>query len=246
MKISKSWLWALCCSFLLFWSCAEPDPMIDEEALLSADLTLFSDDLKVDDLLQEGAPRKFKKAVGTILQHPWGKKLCQNITKMDVPLIQFEPYLDENGEIVKEPTMLLYAGNGKIYYTGAALNDDYNDELLFHEFFHMYQTGKFVIKCINNEVEAYLAQCFYALSLDRPLWIIDKEFTDMIVELASCVDFYTGYLLPEVTMEQFKEKYNAALGYLRDIFIYNGEGWFENANMDYNNPFPKLMSLIRN
>ena len=128
MRANKSWLWALFCSVLLFWSCAEPDPMLDEEALLSADLTLLADDLKVDDLLQEGAPRKFKKAVGTILQHPWGKKLCQNIAKMDVPLIQFEPYLDKNGEIVKEPSMLLYAGNGKIYYTYAALNSENNDE----------------------------------------------------------------------------------------------------------------------
>lgn len=246
MKTSKSWFWALFCSVLLFWSCAEPDPMLDEEALLSADLTLLADDLKVDDLLQEGAPRKFKKAVGTILQHPWGKKLCQNIAKMDVPLIQFEPYLDKNGEIVKEPSMLLYAGNGKIYYTYAALNSENNDALLFHEFFHIYQTGKLVIKSRNNEVEAYLAQCLYALSLDRSLWIIDEKFTERIVMLASCIDFYTGYLSSGVTMEQFKEKYDATLEYLRNMSMYNGEGWFEDANMNYNNPFPKLMSIIRN
>ena len=47
-------------------------------------------------------------------------------------------------------------------------------------------------------------------------------------------------------MEQFKEKYDATLEYLRNMSMYNGEGWFEDANMNYNNPFPKLMSIIRN
>ena len=96
MRANKSWLWALFCSILLFWSCAEPDPMLDEEALLSADLTLLSDDLKVSDLLMEGAPEEFQAAVGRIINHPWGKKVCQYIAKPK-PFIHFEAYLDENG-----------------------------------------------------------------------------------------------------------------------------------------------------
>ena len=245
MRANKSWLWALFCSILLFWSCAEPDPMLDEEALLSADLTLLSDDLKVSDLLMEGAPEEFQAAVGRIINHPWGKKVCQYIAKPK-PFIHFEAYLDENGEIVRTPLMLLYAGQGRILYTFAALTSDNNDDLLFHEFFHMYQTNEVVITSRNNEVEAYVAQYLYAKSQNRTPWIINGRFTEIIQRLASYINIYTGYFNSGFDLEQFKKDYDAALEFLREISIYNGEGWFENKDMDYTNPFPKLMSLMRN
>lgn len=242
LKMNHSRFWSVFCAILFLGSCAEPELTLDKEFLSFSESSVFSNDLTVDDLLKDGAPKEFRAAVATMLNNPLGKKVCQFIKKSE-PFIYFVPYLDENGEILREPAMLLYAGYGKIYYTAAALGDD---GLLFHEFFHMYQTGEIVVKCRNNEVEAYLAQYFYLKQINRVPWIIDEDFTRLIVKLASYIDPYTGYAPAGADMEQFKTDYNAALDYLRNMPMYSGEGWFEDINMLYNNPFPRLRSLLIN
>ena len=54
-----------------------------------------------------------------------------------------------------------YGERGKIGYTQAALINEYKDELLFHEFFHVFQyAGKEPALNRSDELEAYLAQYF--------------------------------------------------------------------------------------
>ena len=58
--------------------------------------------------------------------------------------------MDEAGE-------MRYYGMGVIGYNRNALRLKTNEELLFHEFFHVFQTGDLKPqKSRNNELEAYI------------------------------------------------------------------------------------------
>ena len=251
MRANKSWLWALFCSILLFWSCAEPDSMLDEEALLSADLTLLSDDLKVSDLLIEGAPEEFQKATGRMLQNGMGEKLLQSIKSISPqkPFISFWAIVDQNGEIIRTYEEVGYLGNGMIAYTYLALKNDYNDELLFQEYFHIYQYGQLVAvkKNRNAEIEAYMAQYIYAKSKgdkSNHAYLLDPTFDFIIRRLALYIDHNTGYFLSSADIDQFCREYNAALDYLAITSKYSGEEWeSEPINRD-TIPFPNLMRLL--
>lgn len=55
------------------------------------------------------------------------------------PFIFFKMLFDEDGNPDLNRAYMGYAGSGKIYYNYMALFHEYNDELLFHEFFHIFQ-----------------------------------------------------------------------------------------------------------
>lgn len=202
LKMNNTWLWSLFCAILLLGSCAESELTLDEEMLSFSEATVLGDDLKVSDLLMDGAPEEFQKAVATMLQNGVGRKLLQQVKAKFVKdiRIQFKPFLDSNGEIVREPAIMKYAGNGVMYYTLAALKHKHSDELLFHEFFHIFQVGELLIKSRNNEVEAYVAQCIYAQSkgTGAPGGVISKYFSELIQILANCIDIQTGYFRADV------------------------------------------------
>ena len=242
MRSNKSWLWALFCSILLFWSCAEPNPILDEEALLSADLTLLSDDLKVDDLLMEGAPEEFQAATATILQNGMGNRLLRFVSGyLHEGLIQFRSF-----STIRPEAQMGYAGRGIIFYNTNALKHGCNDELLFHEFFHLYQNKNMPpVKNRANEIEAYIAQWLYSRNKGSSSYatLIDGVFTKIIMDLANYIDPSTGYFKSGIDRDEFNKLYMTALNYLEIYPDYYGDEWTSDwSPTEY--PFPNLLKLL--
>ena len=161
------------------------------------------------------------------------------------PFVHFEVILDKDGNPEMSYIGMNYGERGKIGYTQAALINEYKDELLFHEFFHVFQyAGKEPALNRSDELEAYLAQYFYASSREDSAWVIDKKFTERIMELASYIDVSTGYLRKGVDYEEFYNVYTSALDYLDGHPNYSGDGWTSGRVEAGLYPFQKLAKLL--
>ena len=221
-----------------------------QEMTFTNSRSLSSEEVNVDDLLVTGSPQEFRDATGRILRTSMGKKMLQAIKLKNPngPFIRFYPILDSNGHLVMTSMEMGYAANGMIYYTGAVLESKYNDELLFHEFFHIYQYGKIVAikKSRNAELEAYLAQYIYTDgkngSGNAPL--LNRMFTLIIGKLASYIDKNTGDFKTSVDIDEFCKLYNEALNYLEVHPKYFGSDWSSVPINRYSKPFPNLIKLL--
>ena len=111
---------------VFFWSCAESDLRLEEEQLVISELNLLAGKLKVSDLLVEnGIGNRLLKFVYALSPNK--------------PFVHFEVILDKDGNPEMSYIGMNYGERGKIGYTQAALINEYKDELLFHEFFHVFQ-----------------------------------------------------------------------------------------------------------
>ena len=128
------------------------------------------------------------------------------------------------------------------------VNNDCKDELLFHEFFHVFQNGieRPPRKSVNNELEACLAQYLYSDSKSSSYFavVIDRDFRPILVALASCIDKRTGYLKEGISYDEFHEKYVAALDFIAKTPPYNGSDWMRDQAGYNEHPFPKLVQLL--
>lgn len=243
------------CKFVLLlvvvvscWNCAESELGIEEEMLPDAELYLFPRDVKVTDLLEQGYLDAWGNATFTILSNDIGNKLLRYVKALSPnrAFIRFEAIPGEDGlpDMTKET--MTYAGYGLIRYTGKVLRNGCKDELLFHEFFHVFQNGLDAPprKSVNNELEACLAQYFYSdsKSSDSFAVVIDPKFRPKLVALASCIDSRTGYL--KVSCDEFYMKYVEALNFIADTPPYNGSGWIRDQAGYNEQPFPKLFQLL--
>lgn len=238
-------LFIACC-----WSCSSLEVGIEEETLPDAELNLFSETVKVSDLLADNSPKEFKQAAGRILSNALGEKLLLKVKYIpDRPLISFFPIEDANGNLDREsPGELRYYGGGRIGYNYNILQDPNNDELLFHEFFHFFQNGNsFPNRNLNNEVEAYVAQYLYARSKsgNKVRNIINITFTKIIEKLADDIDKSTGNLSVKADLDKFYKNYQAALDHITMFNAYKDEGWFR-ENIDRTKyPFPNIQRLLK-
>lgn len=238
-------------SIFIIWGCEDSSLIPEQDIFFPLGQSRSSDDVKISDLLVDESPQEFKNAAARILQNGMGKVLMQAIKKKypDGPFIRFLLILDEYGNPKVEPEEMGYAANGLIAYTVSALRSDYNDILLFHEFFHIYQYGKFVLtgKSRNAEIEAYLAQYLYTKkkSNQESGWLLDITFTTMIRVLATFIDERTGYLKKDADIDKFYTSYNGALAYLEMHPKYSGSNWYSTPVDLHTLPFPSIVEILK-
>ena len=245
------------CKFILLfvllvscWNCAEPELGFEEKVLPDAELNFLPENIRVMDLLAPGYLDAWGDATFTILNNSIGNKLLRYVKALSPnrAFIRFEAIPGEDGLPDMSKEEMAYAGSGLIRYTGKVLNNDCKDELLFHEFFHVFQNGieRPPRKSVNNELEACLAQYLYSDSKSSSYFavVIDRDFRPILVALASCVDKRTGYLKEGISYDEFHEKYVAALDFIAKTPPYNGSDWMRDQAGYNEHPFPKLVQLL--
>ncbi|WP_065219393.1 MULTISPECIES: hypothetical protein [Butyricimonas] len=231
----------------LLGSCAESGLDFDNELLSISELGILPEEVKVDDLLVENSLDEWKVATAKVLNNGIGKRLLQFVKNLSPrkAFIHFVPIVDKDGNLDRSSIRMTYGAGGQIGYTYLALTNAYNDELLFHEFFHVYQyAGRAPTHNRSDEVEAYLAQYLYAQSRGYVPWVIDKKFTEIMTRLVSCIDASSGYLRDKVDYEQFYSVYVEALGFLGDLPWYRGDDWTSGAVEYGSYPFQRLLNLL--
>lgn len=229
-------------SLYLLYSCSSGFEDIvfgEEEFPMASRSYLFDDEIDIE--IADGTPLELRLAVGAISKHDIGKVLLRKIKGFNT-VIYFSIYLDDEGN-PKDGVQMGYGGSGKIYYTSLTLQYKYTDELVFHEFFHLYQnTNNSPRKTLNNEIEAYMAQYLYAKSKGGhySAVLLDGSFDKLIREMASYIDEDTGVLRPGIDYSNFLEKYNEAMNYLA-----NHPSYASYERLDYCG-FPALAKLLSN
>ena len=138
------------CKFILLfvllvscWNCAEPELGFEEKVLPDAELNFLPENIRVMDLLAPGYLDAWGDATFTILNNSIGNKLLRYVKALSPnrAFIRFEAIPGEDGLPDMSKEEMAYAGSGLIRYTGKVLNNYCKDELLFHEFFHVFQNG---------------------------------------------------------------------------------------------------------
>ena len=232
--------------FIIFcWGCSNMEVGVEEDVFSATGMNLPIEDLTVEDILLEGAPEELVRATKKVLGSRMGKILLRELKNRypNGPFIRFHFFgkIDEDGEIVDEAGEMRYYGMGVIGYNRNALRLKTNEELLFHEFFHVFQTGDLKPqKSRNNELEAYLAQYIYGES--KQTTIVNTEFTIALGVLANDLRKNS---LTEKEMDLFYQNYNAALILLEIMPEYSGEGCYSIRLNKGENPFPNLMKLMK-
>lgn len=120
---------------------------------------------------------------------------------------------------------MVYAGEGFIYYNAGKMNDDEFTQLLFHELFHVYQNSNNIgiVKSLNNEIEAYLAQYYFCENMNIDFSAVSHEFVNAIRNLAE----YTHYGIPN-EYEKFNNAYKKAVKRLKEgNALYTLPDWEE-------------------
>ncbi len=230
------------------WNCADPELEIDEETISDTELNSLFGDIRVMDILEPGYPKEWGDATFYILNSSMGYKLLKYVKALNPKsaFIRFEAIPGEDGYPDMSVEKMAYAGSGLIRYTGKAAQNKCKDELLFHEFFHVFQNGinNSPRKSLNNELEAYLAQYFYSenKSSSYCAGMIDDDFEEKLIALASCINMYTGYL--KVSYDEFYQEYVKALNCIAGKYPYDGPGWIRDQAKYNEQPFPKLFQLL--
>lgn len=220
------------------WSCVESGLELGEEIPLVSEMSLDYGEIRVSDLLVENSPLEFQSATAHILIYELGYKLLKRIKAFNPkgPFIHFAILPN----VAQDVLTMGYAGNWKIYYTEEALDQVYCENLLFHEFFHIFQyENNPSAKNRNSELEAYLAQYIYIENKCQSTFVpvLDSEFHKKIQKLAGNIDKTTGKLKANVDLEQFYVDYKSALEFLENYPLYSGEDWYSNNNYRVEYPF---------
>ncbi|MEQ2909984.1 hypothetical protein [Butyricimonas faecihominis] len=232
--------------FIIFcWGCSNMEVGVEGDVFSATGMNLPIEDLTVEDILLEGAPEELVRATKKVLGSRMGKILLRELKNRypNGPFIRFHFFgkIDEDGEIVDEAGEMRYYGMGVIGYNRNALRLKTNEELLFHEFFHVFQTGDLKPqKSRNNELEAYLAQYIYGES--KQTTIVNIEFTKMLGVLAK---HFRKNSLTAQELDLFYRNYNTALILLEMMPEYSGEGWYTVRVGTGTNPFPNLSKLMK-
>ena len=229
----------LLCLILSLWNCVRQDIELQPKTLIS---TKASDNDKIFD---ESVPQDFFSALEKMKQNQLGRKLAEQVRKMLIAeeTIKFSVIPNDNPNIAK----LQYGGYGRMYYTETVLRLKIIiiDDLLFHEFFHLFQNNNLSPKkSLNNEVEAYVAQYLYVQSTGDQLCatMIDPDFSLLIAELATSLD-NLGNIKSDINRTKFNETYKKALERLSRFHDYQDEDWTANTNPSAFN-FSNIVRLL--
>ena len=126
-----------------------------------------------------------------------------------------------------------YMGEGRIVYNSDGMSEDDFLQLTFHELFHMIQPSVNYKRSWNDEIEAYLAQYIFLVSLGHGNRFDAGALTQVIKDLARNINMSTG----ETTHPRyFRAYYDTALRVIKTIPLYqNREGeipWVEESHRD--------------
>lgn len=122
-----------------------------------------------------------------------------------------------------------YMGMGWVLYNPNNLQNGDLEQLAFHELFHIYKDGNDVNRVLNDEIEAYMAQYIFCLSVGRPeiFKTSNDELTENIIKLVKCMDLDSG----TITSDEFASHYDKAMRAIKQCSLYqNKEGeapWVE-------------------
>ena len=122
-----------------------------------------------------------------------------------------------------------YMGMGWVLYNPNNLQNGDLEQLAFHELFHIYKDGNDVNRVLNDEIEAYMAQYIFCLSVGRPkiFKTPNDELTENIIKLVKCMDLESG----TITSDEFASHYDKAMRAIKQCSLYqNKEGeapWVE-------------------
>ena len=118
---------------------------------------------------------------------------------------------------------------GWVLYNPNNLQNGDLEQLAFHELFHIYKDGNDVNRVLNDEIEAYMAQYIFCLSVGRPeiFKTSNDELTENIIKLVKCMDLDSG----TITSDEFASHYDKAMRAIKQCSLYqNKEGeapWVE-------------------
>ena len=179
----------------LFGSCAREALDVEQE-------------LRQESLLGEDRKGPMYDEMDKIKETPLGKKLFKGL----IPIkFEYDPSM--------RPGRMGYVGMGVIRYSGDL--ESPVGPLVFHELFHVYQTKEKVVASRNNEIEAYVAQYLYYMSLEgakkKNFWAVSNEFRAIIIKLADYARRYPEYQTGD---PEFRRLYGLALYYLRQSTLY--------------------------
>ena len=124
---------------------------------------------------------------------------------------------------------MLYMGMGWVLYNPNNLQNGDLEQLAFHELFHIYKDGNDVNRVLNDEIEAYMAQYIFCLSVGRPEIFSTPNYklTENIIKLVKCMDLDSG----TITSDEFTSHYDKAMRAIKQCSLYqNKEGeapWVE-------------------
>ena len=126
-----------------------------------------------------------------------------------------------------------YIGEGRIVYNADGMSENGFLQLAFHELFHVLQTGVNYKQSLNDEIEAYLAQYIFLVSLGHGAKFDADDLTQIIKDLAKNIDMNTGEILHP---KRFRADYEIALGVIKTMELYKNkedeEPWIEEPHKD--------------
>ena len=179
----------------LFGSCAREALDVEQE-------------LRQESLLGDDRKGPMYDEMDKIKETPLGKKLFKGL----IPIkFEYDPSM--------RPGRMGYVGMGVIRYSGDL--ESPVGALVFHELFHVYQTKEKAVASRNNEIEAYVAQYLYFMSLEgaenRKFWAVSASFTWYVTKLAE----YAGRFSMDLRGDtEFQKLYSKALEELRGHYLY--------------------------
>lgn len=221
-RAGVGWFLCLCVACSTLWNCAGPDPYTAEEMAMASRAYISDDEIDIE-VIWRHYDSRVAGALDALERFEMGRKLLKEVKNTGIP-ITFEILLDNEGNLVKDQEWG-YKGGGVIGYSYSSLVLPNLDELMFHEMFHVVQTGRSALKkSLNNEVEAYLAQYLYAKSKGGQGGMIDDPLGVCIRVMASCFDGETGgFKFEDGAKEKvFDGAYMAALMILENEPKYAG------------------------
>ena len=208
-RAGVGWILCLCLACSTLWNCTRDDPRVEEE-LEWASRSFIGDD-EIDIEVEGDVPPGIGVAWEVIKAYDMGRRLLRAVKDVGFT-IKFSILFDNEGNLVYDSEMA-YGGSGHIYYSYMVLFEPYIDELLFHEFFHLVQTGDSLVrKSLNDEVEAYMAQYLYAMSKSRGGMTFSAELNRCLGIMARHFNWETGrFDVPSGALVEFNEAYRDAI-----------------------------------
>lgn len=113
-----------------------------------------------------------------------------------------------------------YMGMGWVLYNPNNLQNGDLAQLAFHELFHIYKYGNAVKQVLNDEIEAYMAQYIFCLSIGRPKIFSTPNdvLTRNIKRLVECMDINAGTIISD--NDKFLFYYYEAMSAIKQCPLY--------------------------